>query len=107
MSDINLMRVLTTGGGSLLIGLVCGGATKYLFRVIAFLAGLLISIIVYMEYIDFITIEWQNISSMVNLVVDSISVLGVPSQESSTEVLEVFGILGGFVLGFLIGYRFG
>lgn len=107
MAEVNIVKVLTTGGGSLIIGLLCGGATKYLFRVVAFLAGLFISITVYMEYIDFITIEWENIGDMINLVIDTISVLGVPSQESSAEVFEVFSIVGGFVIGFLIGYRFG
>ena len=107
MDELNLVKVVTTGGGSFVIGLLCGGATRYLFRVVAFLAGLFISIIVYMEYIDFITIEWENIENMIALVINSISVIGIPSQESSTEVFRVFSILGGFIIGFLIGYRFG
>ena len=107
MSEVDLVELSTTGGGALLIGLLCGGATRYLYRVVAFLTGLFIAITVYMEYIDCITIEWENIGDMVDLVIETVSVLGVPKQESSSEVLGVFSILGGFVLGFIIGYRFG
>lgn len=107
MSEVNLVEVSATGGGALVIGLLCGGATKYLYRVAAFLTGLFIAITVYMEYIDFITIEWENIGDMANLFIEAVSVLGVPEQESGTEVFGVFSILGGFVLGFIIGYRFG
>jgi uncharacterized membrane protein (Fun14 family) len=107
VSEINIVELTTTGGGAFIIGGLCGGAAKYLFRVLAFLAGLFIAITVYLDYIDFIGIKWKNIQEMIDLIIDSILILGIPEQESTSEVLNVFSIFVGFITGFAIGYRFG
>lgn len=101
------MELATTGGGAFLIGTLCGGAAKYLFRVLAFLTGLFIAITAYLNFIEFIQIKWQNIQAALNLVIETISVLGVPEQESTSEVFNVFSIMGGFLIGFAVGYRVG
>lgn len=106
MEELKILDILITTGGSILIGLMIGALARYLFRVLAFLIGVYIAILVYFNYISIISIEWSKIQEISETILDSVRALGVPDGVKDQQVFESFGLLGGFAIGFVIGIRF-
>lgn len=107
MSEVDLFSLTVTGGGAFLIGLIIGGAMKHLFKVFAFLVGLKIAIIAYAEHINYLNIQWSQIGGDLDIFIAVIRSAGSPEGYEQAEVLDVFGILTGLLIGIAIGFRFG
>lgn len=107
MQQINIVSFATTTGGAIAIGGLFGIATKYLVKVMAFLFGLQIALITYLQHISVISIEWSNISDIINNIITAIQILSIPDGVSNQQLIETFGFFGGITVGFLVGYRVG
>lgn len=103
--SVDPVSVATSILGAFLVGLLCGGMIKYLKRVMGFIIGVFIALITYLDFIDIITVEWDQINRDTSVVIDSIISLGQPDKYSTEEFTEVNGIAVGFVVGLIVGYR--
>lgn len=107
MQQIDIISFATTTGGAIAIGGLFGIATKYLIKVMAFLLGLQIALVTYLQHISVISIEWSNISNIIDNIITAIQILSIPDGVSNQQLIETFGFFGGITVGFLVGYRVG
>jgi len=104
MADLYSLGLTT--GGAFLIGILVGGASKHLFNVFAFILGLNIIAVAYFEYIGYLSIQWANLESDLEILIDTVQNLGIPDGYEPSEVNGLLGMLIGLITGFLIGFRF-
>ena len=102
-----LLPFLIDTGGAFIIGGVFGGMLRHFFKLLGFIVGLQIALITYLDYIKFISIEWNSVERRFNILSDTILTIGKPEQTSQGVFMNTVGIFGGFALGFLIGFFYG
>ena len=102
MEEIGTESLAITVIGSLLIGGFCGGLARNLFKLVAFLIGIEIAFITYLQHLELIDINWSNIETIIE---DAISLV-TGGSVSDGAFTKGGAVVGGFVIGFLIGFRF-
>lgn len=107
MSEIDIVNVGINSLGSFLIGGICGAITRNMFKVMAFLIGTQIVFFTYMAKLNIIKIQWTSIETKMNIVKRTIINIGRPDDVESPEFINGASVIGGFVLGFIIGFKSG
>lgn len=105
--SFKLIPFLIDSGGAFIIGGVFGGMLRHFFKLLGFIVGLQIALITYLDYIGFISIEWSNIESRFNILIESILQISKPEQTTQAVFMNTLGIFGGFALGFIVGFFYG
>jgi uncharacterized membrane protein (Fun14 family) len=105
--SFTLLPFLVDTGGSFMIGGIFGGMLRHLFKLLGFIVGLQIALITYLDYIEFISIEWNSLERRLDILADTILTIGKPDQTSQGVFMNTLGIFGGFLLGFIVGFFYG
>jgi uncharacterized membrane protein (Fun14 family) len=98
---------IITLGGSFLIGGMVGVIARNYFKVLAFVLGAEIAFITYLQHLDLINIQWNNIQSIVDNVSQFLQTLQVPEDAPDGSLGQSLAVVGGFVVGFTVGFKFG
>lgn len=107
MESFNIIPFAIDSIGAFLIGGLFGGLLRNLFKLFGFVLGIQIALFAYLDHLNFISINWNDIESKFQIIIDSVIKLQQPNSISQDEFFDTMGIFGGFILGFIIGWKFG
>lgn len=97
---------LITLVGSILIGGLVGTIARNYFKILAFVLGAEIAFITYLQHLDLVSIQWGNIQSIVDNLVQFAQTLQVPESAPEGSFGQSLAVVGGFTIGFVIGFKF-
>lgn len=104
---ITSQSVIVTLGGSFLIGGMVGVIARNYFKILAFVLGAEIAFITYLQHLDLISIQWDNIQSIIDNVSRFLQTLQVPESAPEGSFGQSLAVVGGFAIGFAVGFKFG
>lgn len=105
--ETSTASVAITAGGSFLIGGLAGVITRNYLKILAFILGAEIAFITYLQHLKLININWDNIDVIVDTTLEFITTLSVPDDAPEGAFTSAGVLLGGLVIGFIIGFKYG
>jgi uncharacterized membrane protein (Fun14 family) len=107
-SDIIAPISLTVGGG-FFGGLLSGYAIKKVVKLIAFIAGLFIAGLAYLQYQQMASFDWNRIEVLATTAVGNITTQISNNEEATAFAMSNFGIplSGSMSAGFAVGFMKG
>jgi uncharacterized membrane protein (Fun14 family) len=107
-TDIVTSTAATVGGG-FFGGLLFGYAIKKVVKLIAVIAGLFITGLVYLQYQQIASFDWNRIEAMAGAALGNVTAHISTNQELATLAMSNFGIplSGSMSAGFAVGFMRG
>jgi uncharacterized membrane protein (Fun14 family) len=96
-------------GGGFLGGLLLGYAIKKIVKLVAVIAGLFIAGLVYLQYQQIASFDWNRIEVLVSAALGNVTTQISNNQEATTLAMSNFGIplTGSMTAGFAVGFMKG
>lgn len=104
---VDVTQLAGTAGGATVAGGLAGFAAKKLLKVLAVLVGLQFAFLGWLEHMSLIQVNWDGLNSATNDFFTMITTFTMPSGVGAGDLAASGGALGGFGLGFMVGFRRG
>ena len=101
---LDIQALVGAAGSATVVGALSGFAARKLIRIIAALLGIQFAFLAYLEHYGLITVNWDGIGTATNEFFQAITSMTVPQGATAQSISGTGGAIGGFSLGFLLGF---